>query len=248
MKKKIAISIIVSIAWGLIVFYVGNTVFADTVVVVPPAPVDACSSINQDLSLGSRVAVRELQIALNKDPSTEVAVSGPGSPGNETIYFGPATYQAVLRFQLKYRADILDPAGLAHPTGFVGTLTRAKILSLCGSVIQSNAPVISGISPSAGPVGTVVTLAGSGFGATGNTVILDGGTAANNISSNGTSLAFTIPSFLTAQCTTPGMACPMYARELTAGTYQISVVNSSNVSSNQVTFTVTGSGVTVYPQ
>lgn len=37
------------------------------------------------------------------------------------------TKQAVMRFQEKYKEEILEPLGLSHATGFVGPKTRAKI-------------------------------------------------------------------------------------------------------------------------
>lgn len=64
-----------------------------------------------------------LQQLLNKSPDTAVAVSGAGSPGMESSYFGAKTLDAVKRYQNKYSAQILVPAGLASPTGIVGPLT-----------------------------------------------------------------------------------------------------------------------------
>lgn len=77
--------------------------------------------------------VKKLQIFLNKDTETQVAYSGPGSPGHETNFFGPATKKAVIQFQEKYRKDILIPNGLVHGTGFVGTSTLAKLNALISS-------------------------------------------------------------------------------------------------------------------
>lgn len=74
--------------------------------------------------------VRELQRFLNSDPDTRVAISGAGSAGNETMYFGPATAAAVSKFQMKYRSEILTPNGLVNPTGIFGPSSIAKANAL----------------------------------------------------------------------------------------------------------------------
>jgi peptidoglycan hydrolase-like protein with peptidoglycan-binding domain len=85
----------------------------------------------RDLKTGATGAdVMELQKFLNSNEDTRVAATGVGSAGMETSYFGPATAAAVSKFQMKYRADILSPAGLVNPTGFFGPSTRAKANAL----------------------------------------------------------------------------------------------------------------------
>lgn len=85
----------------------------------------------RDLKTGMTGAdVKELQKFLNADPDTRVAATGVGSAGMETEYYGPATAAAVSKFQVKYRADILSPAGLVNPTGYFGPSTRAKANAL----------------------------------------------------------------------------------------------------------------------
>ncbi|HBM45802.1 MAG: Ig domain protein group 2 domain protein [Parcubacteria group bacterium GW2011_GWF2_38_76] len=82
-----------------------------------------------NLAFGSKNEdVRNLQKVLNSDLDTAVALSGAGSSGNETNFFGTATRVAVLKFQKKY--------GIAQ-TGFVGPLTRAKLQELFGTHINN---------------------------------------------------------------------------------------------------------------
>lgn len=78
--------------------------------------------------------VRMLQRLLNSNSETRVAVSGVGSAGNETTYFGPATKAAVMKFQTKYRSEVLTPGGLTTPTGFFGpaSIAKANVLAKSG--------------------------------------------------------------------------------------------------------------------
>ena len=63
--------------------------------------------------------VKQLQIRLNKDTRTQVAVSGAGSPGNETEFFGGLTLKAVKKYQ------VLN--GIKPVYGYVGSITRASL-------------------------------------------------------------------------------------------------------------------------
>jgi cellulose synthase/poly-beta-1,6-N-acetylglucosamine synthase-like glycosyltransferase len=82
-------------------------------------------------------AVTDLQKFLNADPDTQVAQSGPGSPGNESMLFGPLTQNAVKKFQKKYASQILAPLGLSEGTGIIGVYTRAKIKEICSALAHA---------------------------------------------------------------------------------------------------------------
>ena len=99
-----------------------------------PASAVSCSTFARDLRMGSVGAdVMELQKLLNSDADTRVAAAGAGSAGMETMTFGPLTMAAVSKFQVKYRAEILTPAGLVNPTGFFGPSSRSQANKLCAN-------------------------------------------------------------------------------------------------------------------
>ncbi len=128
--------------------------------------------------------VKELQVLLNKDPETRIALNGAGSPGRETSSFGSLTRQAVIKFQTKYADEVLYSVGLSFPTGVVGPQTRNKLNQLFGSntspspdpsgpTVNIPAPHINAISPdvvTSSP--QTITISGSGFTANGNSIVI----------------------------------------------------------------------------
>jgi Putative peptidoglycan binding domain len=87
----------------------------------------SCSyTFNTNLTVGSTGPdVMALQKFLNMNAATQVSLSGAGSPGMESSYFGPATKAALGKFQSEY--------GITPDAGYFGPITRAKVNSLCTS-------------------------------------------------------------------------------------------------------------------
>lgn len=125
-----------------------------------------CSSytFSTDLELGDTGAdVMNLQKVLNMDPDTQVAASGVGSAGNETEYFGSLTKDAVIKFQNKYASEVLAPIGLSAGTGYVGSMSRAKLntMATCDDSETGDTPgdTTGGDTTPAGASLTVTPLA-----------------------------------------------------------------------------------------
>ena len=85
---------------------------------VPPEPIQHI--FNKNLKKGMRdIDVKFLQERLKQE--------GLFPNMQTTSYFGDITFNAVKKYQLKYKSEILDPAGLSQPTGNVGIFTRNKL-------------------------------------------------------------------------------------------------------------------------
>ncbi len=90
--------------------------------ILKTAPIIPLFQFLHDLYLGIiSPDVKQLQILLNKNPQTQVALSGPGSVGFETNTFGSFTRNAVIKFQALNKLP---------QTGYVGPLTRAILNKL----------------------------------------------------------------------------------------------------------------------
>jgi hypothetical protein len=91
------------------------------------------------------------------------------------------------------------------------------------------------LNPQSGGVGTTVTIYGSGFTTSNDTIHFGTGIITGLGSPDGQSLSFQVPSQLTGYGSQP----------IVLGAYNVSVTNSNNITSNAVTFDVTstnGSG------
>jgi hypothetical protein len=99
-------------------------------------------------------------------------------------------------------------------------------------------PAISQIAPTGSPVGSRVTITGSGFAATGNHVKFGQGWIRNVSSSDGKTITFEVPSGLDL-CAPDNLGpCPGGFPETRPGEYEVSVITNREAS-NTVTFTVT---------
>ncbi|KKW19898.1 MAG: NlpC/P60 family protein [Parcubacteria group bacterium GW2011_GWA2_51_10] len=196
----------------------------------------SCLNLSRDLSVGSRGSdVTTLQNFL-------VAQNYPGGGSwMVTGYFGQATRAAVMNFQRSRglaATGISDAQMRAMISNCAYTPTTPTINYNYGSYpYYGSALSINSLSTYSGTVGTSVTIYGSGFDPSYNTVYFGATPLLGNIASNGSSVTFTVPSNA-ANCS--GYGCYSFGNTA-PGTYQVYVMNARGTS-NKLNFVVTGSG------
>lgn len=90
----------------------------------PEKPTSPAYQFTRNLRVGTQGEdVRELQKFLNAQGFL-VSARGNGSVGKESTYFGAATVRALIRFQERYREQLLLPLGLTRGTGNFLNATR----------------------------------------------------------------------------------------------------------------------------
>jgi len=147
--------------------------------------------------------VLQLQKYLNSNSATQVSDTGVGSPGNESTFFGLKTQQAVIKLQNLFSDTILKPLGLNIGSGFVGvstlnflngTQSTTSSTSIQNPTTSSLIPTITSVTPEDVQDGDMVTIIGTNFSPTENTLILgfESRRAYTNIESteNGTKIEF----------------------------------------------------------
>ncbi len=190
-------------------------------------------NLTQGMSdMGSQGQVFQLQQFLNQAGDMSYAPTG---------YFGPLTYAAAVAFQ---------SANGVPGTGYVGPLTRAAIQKVsCGSSMTDPSVSVSidSVTPDSVAVGGVVTVTGRGFDTAADNMVFMAGGAVTNLSasaplSDGEQvITFTMPSAIGPHCAVD-VACPMYVRLITSGTYTLYVQDAAGTS-NMVSIAVTGGQV-----
>ena len=104
----------------------------------------ACTGVTftRNLVIGSTGSdVKCLQQILNQTASTQVSVTGAGSPGNETSYFGGLTLAAVKIYQAAH--------GMT-PANQVGPMTRAALNATLGGTVTPVTTLPAGCTSTAG--------------------------------------------------------------------------------------------------
>ncbi len=133
-------------------------------------------------------------------------------------------------------------------------VNKDNLLAQVSSVPPPLAPSITALSPTSGPIGTAISITGSGFTPTGNKIFINGitGSPIDNLSSmDGTLIKLKLPSQVWPQMPPcpPGMACIQVMPNpvtLTPGIYTISMINA-NGKSNSATFKVISTTVLPCP-
>jgi hypothetical protein len=165
----------------------------------------------------------------------------PYAYSNQTSYVnGQNTFTHAYSYPGTYTAIFTATDNNGHSNSASATVVVGGS-GYCGyGYSNCAAPTISSISQSQGPVGTQITITGSGFTSSNVVHFGVGGSMSVPSYNNGTIIYYTIPSSVSACDIIQTFAvCTMMVQQVTAGSYPIYVSNA-NGQSGTVYFTVNG--------
>ena len=128
---------------------------------------------------------------------TPVTYTGSGLSAVMHVMFGPTT-EATITSKTDAQLVVTSPAGTGTVSAFLEDSNFTVLATVTSSFTYAAAPTVTGISTPSGPVGTAVTIGGTGF-ASGATVAIGGVTCTSPTFGSATSL-----SCFTGQGTTLG--------------------------------------------
>jgi len=137
-----------------------------------------------------------------------------------------------------YVANLARPQNDATEIGYTQTSSTASIPPSTPPAVPVTM-TLSSLDPSSGPVGTKVTIVGSGFSSEGNVIHFASGGNPSVSSIDGTHLTFQVPR-TAGPCDFRGNLCMAADQLIKPGSYSVYVSNS-NGRSNALVFKVTAS-------
>ncbi len=139
---------------------------------------------------------------------------------NQQIFTIPHTYQTTGTYTITFTVHTND-----------GRQASASTVVNVSNVNSGGQVVVNNVSPSQGPVGTVVTIQGYGFTLSGNTIHFASGGAMNIPSTNnGATLQYVIPYWVSPCDINNSGSCQTTATQVVPGTYPLYVSNASGQS------------------
>ncbi len=148
-------------------------------------------------------------------------------PNTQTAYASqPISFSIGHTYQTAGSYTVIFTA--TNNAGYQSTIT--SVINVTGSSTGTGSSSISYLSPSQGQVGTQIMIQGSGFNSTNNMVHFGIGGSLGLSSSNGTTIYYTIPHYVSS-CDLASSSCQSTPTQVTPGTYPIYVSNASGQTS-----------------
>jgi len=158
--------------------------------------------------------------------------------GDENVYYAAQSVPQTI-----YNNSTTNVVTFSHSYAQTGTYTitftvqnsfgqqNTSSITVNVSGTPQNNVTLSSITPSAGSIGSYITLIGSGFNSDNTVHFGVGGKLHVPSYNNGTMLSFQVPTYVSpCDLQTPGTLCAQYIQQIYPGAVQVKVENTNGVS------------------